>query len=407
MPKRSSSASEPTSKPRLPALREAPTFCPTAAEFENPLRYILSVREEAEKYGICCIQPPPTWKPPFMIDLNKLKVPTRVQKINELLVRRVQRLKFMKELTEFSDASGTPLSKLPSVSGRELDLHLLYTHVARFGGFEGASASRKWSEIAEKMNMHDVATSSLAAALKKHYTTFLLPFEKRQREAAKAAPARDPSRTAAAEEPAQQQLPVSSGGSLMSRRVSANVSGAEVVTLASHGAERSNAVEDDVVVAYEPPEQGEEKCEVCGSGEDNATMLLCDRCSCGFHIGCLDPPLSAVPAGEWCCSLCLSEQFGFGSGRIFKFHQYEKQAHAFKHAFFESLFETGTAKLSKKSKEAGRAHDADARALSRVMLSELDVPVEEVEWQFWNIVTTPDKPLEVRRRDHRCSTQYQ
>ena len=28
----------------------------------------------------------------------------------------------------------------------------------------------------------------------------------------------------------------------------------------------------------------------------------------------------------------------------------------------------------------------------------LQVPVEEVEWQFWNIVTTPDKPLEVRAR---------
>ena len=75
--------------PRYPcgvALPEAPTFCPTEAEFENPLRYILSIREEAEKFGICCIKPPPSWKPPFMLDLNKLKFPTRVQKINELLV---------------------------------------------------------------------------------------------------------------------------------------------------------------------------------------------------------------------------------------------------------------------------------------------------------------------------------
>ena len=69
------------------SLPEAPTFTPTAAEFENPLRYLLSIREEAEKFGICCIKPPPSWKPPFMLDLNKLKFPTRVQKINELLVR--------------------------------------------------------------------------------------------------------------------------------------------------------------------------------------------------------------------------------------------------------------------------------------------------------------------------------
>ena len=85
MPKRSSSSAAPAG--RLPQLVEAPTFCPTDREFENPLRYILSIREEAARYGICCIQPPPSWKPPFMLDLNKLKFPTRVQKINELMVR--------------------------------------------------------------------------------------------------------------------------------------------------------------------------------------------------------------------------------------------------------------------------------------------------------------------------------
>ena len=74
VPKRSSSGSsakepkEPKPGNSLDALRrnlvEAPTFTPTEAEFQNPLRYILSIREEAEKYGICCIQPPPSWKPP-------------------------------------------------------------------------------------------------------------------------------------------------------------------------------------------------------------------------------------------------------------------------------------------------------------------------------------------------------
>ena len=128
MPKRRPSAAQEAGTPAPHAIRqgliEAPTFHPTEAEFANPLRYILSVREEAEKYGICCIKPPPSWRPPFMIDLNRLKFPTRVQKINELLVRRTQRLKFMKALTEFCDAAGSPLSKIPAVSGKELDLHL-------------------------------------------------------------------------------------------------------------------------------------------------------------------------------------------------------------------------------------------------------------------------------------------
>ena len=84
-------------------------------------------------------------------------------------VRKVQRMRFMRQLGEFCDAKGAPLAKIPAVAGRELDLHLLYTQVRRRGGFERATEARKWTEIAEAMNMHDAATSSLAAALKKHY----------------------------------------------------------------------------------------------------------------------------------------------------------------------------------------------------------------------------------------------
>lgn len=43
---------------REQALLEAPTFHPTAAEFENPMEYIMSIRETAEEFGICwCAQP--------------------------------------------------------------------------------------------------------------------------------------------------------------------------------------------------------------------------------------------------------------------------------------------------------------------------------------------------------------
>lgn len=54
----------------------------------------------------------------------------------------MQRLRFMKKLIEFSDASGTPLSKIPAVAGKELDLHLLYTIVAQRGGYEEACGNR-------------------------------------------------------------------------------------------------------------------------------------------------------------------------------------------------------------------------------------------------------------------------
>ena len=77
-----------------------------------------------------------------MLDRNKLKFPTRVQKINELLMRKVQRMKFMKELTEYWDSAGSPLVKIPTIGGNELNLHLLHSIVTRLGGYERVCAER-------------------------------------------------------------------------------------------------------------------------------------------------------------------------------------------------------------------------------------------------------------------------
>ena len=51
-------------------------------------------------------------------------------------------------------------------------------------------------------------------------------------------------------------------------------------------------------------------CERCGSGLDDAQLLLCDntRCTRAYHIYCLTPPLAAVPAGDWLCPVCSSSR---------------------------------------------------------------------------------------------------
>lgn len=48
-------------KRRFPAFHPppvVPTYEPTGEDFEDPLAYISSIREEAEKYGIVKIKPP-------------------------------------------------------------------------------------------------------------------------------------------------------------------------------------------------------------------------------------------------------------------------------------------------------------------------------------------------------------
>ncbi|KAL1813705.1 hypothetical protein ACET3Z_023770 [Daucus carota] len=52
------------------------------------------------------------------------------------------------------------------------------------------------------------------------------------------------------------------------------------------------------------PDYDESLCEKCGSGENAAELLLCDKCDKGFHLFCLRPILAAVPLGSWFCPDC-------------------------------------------------------------------------------------------------------
>ncbi|GJE93212.1 RCC1/BLIP-II protein [Phanerochaete sordida] len=51
-----------------------------------------------------------------------------------------------------------------------------------------------------------------------------------------------------------------------------------------------------------------ELCVVCNQDTgDDPNLLVCERCDNPYHIGCLDPPLDAVPDGEWFCPDCEEE----------------------------------------------------------------------------------------------------
>lgn len=41
-------------------------------EFSDTLSYIASLRDRAEPYGICCVVPPPSWKPPCLLKEKKI-----------------------------------------------------------------------------------------------------------------------------------------------------------------------------------------------------------------------------------------------------------------------------------------------------------------------------------------------
>jgi hypothetical protein len=52
---------------------------------------------------------------------------------------------------------------------------------------------------------------------------------------------------------------------------------------------------------YKLTETDNNWCKVCDDGGD---LLLCDFCDTAYHLGCLNPPLVAVPEGKWACPSC-------------------------------------------------------------------------------------------------------
>lgn len=77
---------------------------------------------QARQFGICKIVPPPTWKPPFIIDRKNFTVRTRVQQVNYLDGQARQRLIFVENLCRFWSKRGQELEKLPIIAQAPLDV---------------------------------------------------------------------------------------------------------------------------------------------------------------------------------------------------------------------------------------------------------------------------------------------
>jgi hypothetical protein len=63
--------------------------------------------------------------------------------------------------------------------------------------------------------------------------------------------------------------------------------------------------------ALEDQQSGkDDECEICHSTGSADQMLLCDTCDTGWHMYCLDPPLTRIPDGAWRCPKCAPNSTG-------------------------------------------------------------------------------------------------
>ncbi|KTG47735.1 hypothetical protein cypCar_00027830 [Cyprinus carpio] len=112
-------------------------------------------------------------------------------------------------------------------------------------------------------------------------------------------------------------------------------------------------------------------CLVCGKGNDEDRLLLCDGCDDSYHTFCLIPPLSDVPKGDWRCPKCLAQEcskpqeaFGFEQAcRDYSLKSFGEMADSFKSDYFNMPVHM--------------------------------VPTELVEKEFWRLVGTIEEDVTV------------
>ncbi|XP_010266930.1 PREDICTED: high mobility group B protein 9-like isoform X2 [Nelumbo nucifera] len=82
---------------------------------------------------------------------------------------------FWDTLRRFHSNLGTKFM-VPTIGGKELDLHLLYVEVTKRGGFQKVVREKKWRDVSAAFNFSPTTTSA-SFVLRKHYSSLLHYYE--------------------------------------------------------------------------------------------------------------------------------------------------------------------------------------------------------------------------------------
>ncbi|KAJ2661771.1 hypothetical protein IWW48_002165 [Coemansia sp. RSA 1200] len=385
-------------RPRMFGLPEAPTFYPSAEEFADPLEYIQKIRPEAEKAGICKIVPPAGWNPPFSLDTKRFRFKTRIQQLNSLEGKTRSNLNYLDQLYKFHAQQGNPLTKMPQLDHRPIDLYDLRNEVATRGGYQKVNREKRWAEIGRVLKYDRKTCTSMSNTLKSSYQKIVLPFElyvakhggtlpstsrcsssDNPGDSSPGSPEETNVRRSKRQRSSRNPHVDDSTQSPESVRVSSPYTeAAETTTPTTGGISATTGTTRSSKTTGILPDH----CEVCKSGEDDENMLICDGCDCGFHMYCLNPPLSSIPRNDWYCDACVlgtSADFGFEDGAEYSLQSFKEKCDEFKRKFFATYYND----------------QSTASSEVQGLVMEGRVPEDVVEREFWRLVASPYEDVEV------------
>uniref|UniRef100_A0A8C7ZS58 [histone H3]-trimethyl-L-lysine(4) demethylase n=1 Tax=Oryzias sinensis TaxID=183150 RepID=A0A8C7ZS58_9TELE len=334
---------------------ECPVFEPSWEEFSDPLGFINKIRPIAEKTGICKIRPPQDWQPPFACDVRNFRFTPRVQRLNELEAITRVKLNFLDQIAKFWELQGSRI-RFPHVERKILDLYQLSKIVSSEGGFEMVCKEKRWSTVAARMGFPPGrGTGSL---LRSHYERILYPYELfqsgatltvsvgafSQRSFHENVHAVNRSFLKSGPAASRPQKENKEPKSLQIFGTSPRMVGLEILSkhvLCMSGKCNDNCVFCGFTTPPPPPQIDLYFCMVCGRGDKEDRLLLCDGCDDSYHTFCLIPPLQEVPKGDWRCPKCVAEcskpreAFGFEQAvREYTLQSFGEMADHFKSDYF-------------------------------------------------------------------------
>uniref|UniRef100_A0A8C7K6A9 Lysine-specific demethylase 5A n=1 Tax=Oncorhynchus kisutch TaxID=8019 RepID=A0A8C7K6A9_ONCKI len=294
---------------------ECPVFEPSWEDFSDPLGFINKIRPIAERTGICKIRPPEDWTPPFACDVRNFRFTPRVQRLNELEALTRVKLNFLDQIAKFWELQGSRL-RFPHVERKILDLYQLSKIVSSEGGFDTVCKEKRWSKVGSRMGFPP--GKGMGSLLRSHFERILYPYELFQSGAT---------------------LTVSAIGRHMHTRTCRLWSreNKEPKTMQIFGSGPKMVGLEIVPI----PQIDLYMCLMCGRGDEEDRLLLCDGCDDSYHTFCLIPPLQDVPKGDWRCPKCVAEcskpreAFGFEQAvREYTLQSFGEMADHFKSDYF-------------------------------------------------------------------------